>query len=103
MKPADWQKKFKGHQYNYFRCAIKVVRTSDFGNDTLLGHKNAKGEFAVANHGIRLDDDLIRVNQIFITHLKEGYHNICSNLDDKFHPGQKCGKDIYATSFIDAA
>ena len=77
---------------------MKVFGSYDKGDNTWIEYENAKGEFAVAYHGIRYD--IGNIKKILNTYLKEGKNKAYEYDEDSLHSGQKCVRGVYLSSKI---
>ena len=93
--------------YEWIGIGLNVLDKYDNGDNTWIGKKNIKGEWAVAYHGVgrcqesNQGEDMTK--KIIEGKFKFGITNLHEDCEDKYHPGQKVGVGVYCTPNIKIA
>ena len=103
-KFMDWENGQSRGNFKYdpplgwIGIGLKVIDIYDDSDNTWIGNKNEKGEWAIAYHAISNVKYAIMI--INGRSFKPGSGQAHSNCDDIYHPGKKVGEGVYFTPLI---
>ena len=86
---------------------LKVLDKYDQGNNDWIGMNNAEGEWCVAYHGVgrfHNSEEVKKITgKIYNSEFKPGDNQDHKDHEDINHPGNKVGRGVYCTPFVDVA